>query len=89
MNIAKCEQCGEIRELTHHVKSSELDLEVCYSCGVFADVLRSDAGDREGEMTVELVERPRVIPMFFECSFCGKRFTGEHAYQAHWHEWHG
>ncbi len=90
MSIKPCAQCGEYKQLTHRIKSQILNMEVCYPCGVHAEIVQGGAGTAPelGAMTITLFERPKVIPMFFNCSLCGGQFTSEHQYQNHWHEEH-
>jgi hypothetical protein len=87
MNQKPCDACHEWKQLTHRVTSEILKMEVCYECGIRAELLR---GDHHciGDMTITLFERPKVIPMFFECSVCHDRYTGEQQYAAHWYEKH-
>lgn len=92
MNIATCHQCGKTRELTHKITSEIINMTVCYECGIQAELVQHKAEHAEqalGAMTIKLFERPKVIPMFFECSVCHDRYTGEQQYAAHWYEKHG
>lgn len=87
MNVGKCSQCLQTKQLTHTVKSEIVDCQVCYTCGIDAELVQGRSVG-VGSMTVEMIERPKVIPIWFECSTCHGRFTSEQQYAAHWHEGH-
>lgn len=87
MNTKPCDQCGEYKQLTHRIRSDIMNLAVCYSCGVNAELLQSP-NPGIGNLTITLFERPKIVPMFFECSLCHGKFIGEQGYANHWHEEH-
>ena len=89
MLTKSCDACHEYKQLTHRVRSDILDMTVCYECGIRAELSQSDKPGGIGNMTISIFERPKVIPMFFECSVCHESYTGEQQYAAHWYEKHG
>ena len=78
-----CPRCMEERQLTHRVKSEELDLLVCYQCGIDAEIAQGAAGTAGG-MTIQLVETKFPRPIFFSCGVCHARFPTKLAYADHW-----
>mgnify|MGYP004703796451 CR=1 FL=1 len=87
--IDKCDHCLEWKQLTHRVTSDQLRMLVCYECGINAELIQSTLNHAPaGNMRVTLINRPTVIPLFFECSVCHGRYTGERGYEQHWHERH-
>lgn len=88
MNQKPCDSCGEWKQLTYRVTSDILKMEVCYECGIRAERLHfTEHG--VGDMTITLFEQRKIIPIFFECSVCHRRYINEQQYATHWYEKHG
>lgn len=57
-----CDHCGEIRLITHRIRSEIIKMDVCYQCGLEAERIRQTPGG-DGELTIQLIDLPNIIPL--------------------------
>lgn len=59
MKLQNCDQCQNVRQITHRIKSDILRIEVCYECGVKAEIIQRYGRQNPGAMTITLIEDQR------------------------------